>query len=96
MCGCLSCAPYWGPGLQPRHVPCLGIESVTPLVHRLALNPLSHTGQGFIVFLYPWSIFVLGESFHHKASFNFVDSDFNVNICNNMVYKKSYSPRFES
>ena len=21
MCGCLSCAPYWGPGLQPRHVP---------------------------------------------------------------------------
>ena len=21
MCGCLSCAPYWGPGWQPRHVP---------------------------------------------------------------------------
>ena len=21
MCGCLSRAPYWGPGLQPRHVP---------------------------------------------------------------------------
>ena len=21
MCGCFSCAPYWGPGLQPRHVP---------------------------------------------------------------------------
>ena len=21
MCGCLPCAPYWGPGLQPRHVP---------------------------------------------------------------------------
>ena len=21
MCGCLSCAPYWGCGLQPRHVP---------------------------------------------------------------------------
>ena len=21
MCGCLSHAPYWGPGLQPRHVP---------------------------------------------------------------------------
>ena len=20
MCGCLSCAPYWGPGLQPRYV----------------------------------------------------------------------------
>ena len=21
MCVCLSCVPYWGPGLQPRHVP---------------------------------------------------------------------------
>ena len=20
MCGCLSCVPYWGPGLQPSHV----------------------------------------------------------------------------
>ena len=20
MCSCLSCAPYWGPGRQPRHV----------------------------------------------------------------------------
>ena len=26
MCGCLSHTPYWGPGLQPRHVPWLGIE----------------------------------------------------------------------
>ena len=25
---CLLCAPYWGPGLQPRHVPWLGIEPV--------------------------------------------------------------------
>ena len=29
MCGCLSHAPYWGPGLQPRHVPWLGIELET-------------------------------------------------------------------
>ena len=29
MCGCLSRTPYWGPGLQPRHVPWLGIELVT-------------------------------------------------------------------
>ena len=27
--GCLSCAPYWGPGLQPRHVPWLGIKLET-------------------------------------------------------------------
>ena len=30
MCGCLSHAPNWGPGLQPRHVPWLGIEPATP------------------------------------------------------------------
>ena len=29
MHGCLSCAPCRGPGLQPRHVPWLGIEPVT-------------------------------------------------------------------
>ena len=28
VCGFLLCAPYWGPGLQPRHVPWLGIEWV--------------------------------------------------------------------
>ena len=30
MCGCLSRAPYWGPGPQPRHVPRLGIEPTIP------------------------------------------------------------------
>ena len=29
MSGCLLCAPSWGPGLQPRHVPWLGIEPTT-------------------------------------------------------------------
>ena len=29
MCGCLLCAPHWEPGLQPRHVPWLGIELAT-------------------------------------------------------------------
>ena len=29
MCGCLSCAPYWGPTPQPSHVPWLGIKLVT-------------------------------------------------------------------
>ena len=29
LCGYLSHAPYWGPWPQPRHVPWLGIESVT-------------------------------------------------------------------
>ena len=29
MCGCLLCTPNWGPSLQPRHVPWLGIKPVT-------------------------------------------------------------------
>ena len=29
VCGCLSCGPHWGPGLQPRHVPLLGTEPAT-------------------------------------------------------------------
>ena len=29
MCVCLSCTPYWGPGLQLRHGPWLGIELAT-------------------------------------------------------------------
>ena len=50
MCGCLSCAPYWGPGLQPRHVPWLGIELVTIFGSQPTLNPLSYTSQGKSVF----------------------------------------------
>ena len=30
MCGCLWHSPYWAPGLQPRHVPWLGIKLATP------------------------------------------------------------------
>ena len=29
MFGCFLCVPYWGPALQPRHVPQLGIEPAT-------------------------------------------------------------------
>ena len=29
MCGGLSCSPHWGPGLQPRRVPWLGIKPET-------------------------------------------------------------------
>ena len=28
MCGCLLCAPHWGPSLQPRHMPEPGTEPV--------------------------------------------------------------------
>ena len=46
MYGCLSRAPYWGPGQQPRQCVLIGIELVTPLVLGMALSPLSHTSQG--------------------------------------------------
>ena len=29
VCGCLWRGPHWGPGLQPRHVPLLGIKPAT-------------------------------------------------------------------
>ena len=45
MCGCHPCAPNWGPSQQLRHVP-IGNQTRDPLVHRLALNPLSQTSQG--------------------------------------------------
>ena len=45
--GCLSCAPYWGPGLQPSHVCALtGNQTSNPLVCRPVLNPLSYSSQG--------------------------------------------------
>ena len=43
MCGCLLSTPYWGPGLQPRHVPQLGIKTFGS---QPTLNPLSYTSQG--------------------------------------------------
>ena len=55
MCGCLSCAPYWGPNPQPRHVPPFPPspwnQTGSPLMSRPALNPLSHTSQGYKGFL---------------------------------------------
>ena len=47
MCGCLLGAPYWGPGLQPSNVPYTENQTSYSLVHRPALDPLSHTGQGY-------------------------------------------------
>ena len=52
MCGCLSCAPYWGPGLHATQACALtGNQTSDPLVDRLVLNPLSHTSQGLKLIL---------------------------------------------
>ena len=39
MCSCLLCAPYWSRALT-------GNQTGDPWVHRPALSPLSHSGQG--------------------------------------------------
>ena len=61
MCGCLSCAPHWGPGLQPMHMPWSGNRTRDPLVRRPVLNPLSQTRQGnltiFLKYLFILIIF---------------------------------------
>ena len=47
MCGCLLCAPYWGPDLacNPDMGPDWALNR-DPLVCRSVLSPLSHTSQG--------------------------------------------------
>ena len=44
MCGCLSCATYYGPATQARAL--TGNLTGDPLVCRQALSLLSHTSQG--------------------------------------------------
>ena len=60
MCGCLLCAPFWGPG--PQHQVCALTRNQTsgPLACRPVLNPLSHTSQGLLV-----SLKGLKKSCHH-------------------------------
>ena len=51
MCGCLSCTPNWGTWPSPQACALTGNRTSDPLVCRPALNPLSHTSQGKIMFL---------------------------------------------
>ena len=53
MCGCLLSTHYWGPSLQPRHVPWLGVE-LTTIWFTVALNALSHTSQSHPLKLYKY------------------------------------------
>ena len=61
MCGCLSCAPHWGPlGTWPATQACAPTGSWTsnPLIHRLALNPLSHTSHGSFYIFFSIYLFI--------------------------------------
>ena len=52
MCGCLSHALFWGPGLQPRHVPYTGNRTfIDPLISRSALNQWATPARAYSVFL---------------------------------------------
>ena len=86
MCGCLSHAPYWGPGRQPRHVPRLEIEPATLWFIRAALNPLSHTSQGRVSTLF--ACFSLRDH-HYKTTSN--GNEFYSTM---PLYNKYYIPLF--
>ena len=72
--GCLLHIPTWGPGLQTQSCVLTG----DLLVHRLALNPLSHTSQGNEFLINVFSLFLLccgrtlflSESFIFKVCFD--------------------------
>ena len=52
--------PLPGTGLQPRHVPWRNWTS-DPLIHRPALNPLSHTSRGSFRFLLAKACHIIGS-----------------------------------
>ena len=51
MCGCFSLGPYWGPGPQPRHVPCLGIEQVVLWFTACSQSTELHQPKQQIIFI---------------------------------------------
>ena len=55
MCGCISWAPYWGPGPQPRHVPWLGMEPVTLSFAGRAQSTEPHQPGLLLLFLFSGS-----------------------------------------
>ena len=57
VCGCLSSTPYWGPGLQPRHVPWLGIEPVTLWFAGWCSIPWAPPGRAIYIFLLPSAVY---------------------------------------
>ena len=86
MCGCLPHAPYWGPGLQPRHVPWLGIEPAAPWStgwHSIHWATLAKTKLFSIFKMPPLFLFSLGKS--HYSICQIADFHFSVlHICSSV------------
>ena len=53
ICGCLSQAPYWGPGLQLMHVPWLGIKPATLWFTGCAQSPGPHQPGPLVYCVHP-------------------------------------------
>ena len=78
---CLSHAPYWGPGLQPRHVPWPGINPAHLLVLSPGLHLLSHTSQGSSSFLSEVCLETHCDFGHAHFSLYFQVVSFVVSLC---------------
>ena len=77
VCGCLSHAPKWGPGLQPRHVPWLRIELATLWFSaRTQTTELHQPGREMLEILLPMfssrNFMVLSLTFKSLINFTFM------------------------
>ena len=77
MCGCFLRAHHWGPSPATQACALTGDRTGDPLVHRLALNPLSNTSQGKRFTFYSCSPypFLLPITIYFKNSFFFPLND---------------------
>ena len=92
MCGCLSCAPHRGPGLQPRHVPWRGIQPATFWFEAHAQSTEPHQ-PGLIVFFLKESFEVGPRGYREKKAFAF-SSAWNFRILWLLLGRVESSPIF--
>ena len=61
---CLSHAPNWGPGLQPRHIPWLGIELATfPFADQCSIHWATPPRAGLWIFKSYFRTYIWNEYF---------------------------------
>ena len=65
MCGCLLHAPYWGPGLNPRHVPWLGIELATlGFAGQHSIHWATPARAIWLKFIMSWNLYIFAVEWH--------------------------------
>ena len=92
MCGCLSHAPCWGPGQQPRHVPWLGIKPATLcFTGQHSIHWAYQPGPSFFIFKVERLIF--SSKLNPLSFFNFItDIVADVPIFSHFPYLHSAPP----